>query len=171
MTFQCGAVVWLYLHVNVLKPLEWVCNFLKQLNKASSCPNLSQRKVLLTPKLFYVKYCCTLSHPWTLGEIIIYYPSPWGIPSASITFPMFIIVNLHKRTGEERSVGGGGEGWEGKPFVTRYSPGHSQIGICNFLQCGWSRPQPKHWFDRERTKFDRNVAAKSAMAGMFLEEK
>ena len=58
------------------------------------------------------------------------------------------------------------------PSGTLYiSPGHNQIWICNFLQCDWSRPQPNHWFDRERTKFDRNVAAKSAMAGMFLEEK
>ena len=47
----------------------------------------------------------------------------------------------------------------------------NQSGPQPDLQCDWSRPQPKHWFDRERTKFDRNVAAKSAMAGMFLEEK
>ena len=39
----------------------------------------------------------------------------------------------------------------------KYSPGHNQIWIGNFLQCNWSRPQPKHWFDHERTKFDRNV--------------
>ena len=111
------------------KPSEWVCNFLKQLNKVSSCPNFSQRKVLLKPKLFYVKYCCTLSRPWTPGEIIIYYPSPWGIFSASITVPMFIIVNLHNRTGEGKRVeveggeggGGGVEGgranlvWQDKP--------------------------------------------------------
>ena len=25
-----------------------------------------------------------------------------------------------------------------------FSPGHNQIWICNFLQCDWSRPQPKH---------------------------
>ena len=52
------------------------------------------------------------------------------------------------------------------------SPGHNQIWICNFLQCDCSRSQPKqpkHWFDCERTKFDRNVATKSAMAEMFLE--
>ena len=24
------------------------------------------------------------------------------------------------------------------------SPGYNQIWICNFLQCDWSRPQPKH---------------------------
>ena len=93
------------------KPSEWVCNFLKQLNKVSSCPNLSQRKVLVKPKLFYVKYCCTLSNPWTPGEIITYYPSPWGIFSASITVSLFIIVNLHNRTGEGKRVEvEGGEG-------------------------------------------------------------
>ena len=116
MTFQCGAVVWLYLHVNVSKPLEWMCNFLKELNKVSSCPHLSQRKVLLKPKLFYVKYCCTLSHPWTQGEIIIYYPSPWGIFSASITVSMFIIVNLDNTTGEGKRVGGRANlVWQDKP--------------------------------------------------------
>ena len=65
----------------------------------------------------YVKYRCTLSHPWTPGEIIIYYPSPWGIFSASITVPMFIIVNLHNRTGEGKRVeggGGGGGSWRGE---------------------------------------------------------
>ena len=87
-----------------------MCNFLKQLNKVSSCPNLSQGKVFFKPKLFYVKYCCTLSHPWIPREIIIYYPSPWGIFSASITVPMFIIVNLHNRMGEGKRVEGEGGG-------------------------------------------------------------
>ena len=42
--------------------------------------------------------------------------------------------------------------------------GHNQIWICNFLHCDWFRPQPKHWFDRQNTKFDRNVEAKSAIS-------
>ena len=132
VTFECGAFVWLYLHVNISKPLERVCNFLKQLNKVSSCPNLSQQKVLLTPERFYVKYCCTLSHPLTPCEIIISYPSPWGIFSAWITVPMFILVNLRNRTGEGRRV------WQDKPdnnFVwNNFSPNFTLLWSDLFLK-------------------------------------
>ena len=47
------------------------------------------------------------------------------------------------------------------PFVlTVNSPGHNQIWIYNFLQCDWSRRQPKHWFDRLRTKVDSECRSK-----------
>ena len=41
-----------------------------------------------------MKYYCTLSYPWTPGEIVIYYPSPWGIFSAQITAPIVHILKL-----------------------------------------------------------------------------